>query len=446
VKRCLIFFLVLSLLLPACALGETVKKLPSCFQITYKVEERTQDGGRVFVSKEYISTRQAAADRAVNALVDAFDDQLNPHLQPDQGKNPRRNSRLDIHVVHSFSGQSSMSFLVLARESYKRVQQQSPIAALSFDMETGETITLSHLFPEDSEAWDVMAEYIEKELTDYFPHLDADPAALQALLTKDAIQNTPFMLGPVCLSLHYEAKTLYPNQPSLMRVTIPYAAFTGMMTEYGVKQTDNSMYRMVALTFDDGPTYTQTASLLNHLRHYGAPSTFFLVGDRIAEYKDIVLRENDENHSLQSHHFKHTDTTKSTPGRIQTYTKQFYEALTTLTGTAPIMLRPPYGLDEPFREARVNLPIIQWDVDTKDWTGKSSAGVLSVVKSETKHGSIILMHDIQEKTPESAKQVAKWLRENGFICVTVEDLFIHIGREMMPNQVYYSVKPPEDAQ
>ena len=189
----------------------------------------------------------------------------------------------------------------------------------------------------------------------------------------------------------------------------------------------------------------QTAALLNHLRHYSAPSTFFLVGDRIAEYKDIVLRENDENHSLQSHHFKHTDTTKSNPGRIQSYTKQFYQALSTLTGTTPIMLRPPYGLDEPFREAKVNLPIIQWDVDTKDWTGKTTAAVMSVVRNETRDGSIILMHDIQEKTPESAKQVAKWLKENGFICVTVEDLFLHFRQEMRPNAVYYSVKPNDQA-
>ena len=109
------------------------------------------------------------------------------------------------------------------------------------------------------------------------------------------------------------------------------------------------------------------------------------------------------------------------------------------------MLRPPYGLDEPFREAKVNLPIIQWDVDTKDWTGKTTAAVMSVVRNETRDGSIILMHDIQEKTPESAKQVAKWLKENGFICVTVEDLFLHFRQEMRPNAVYYSVKPNDQA-
>ena len=442
-KKLLAVFFAFLIILPFSAGAEKVKKLPDAFQITYQVKERLINSDQSFISKEYITTRQKSVDKIINAIVDEYDDEMSPGMK--KASNPRRNSRLDIHVVHSFSGQSAMSFLVLARETLNRNQLRSPFRCLSFDMATGEKITLSHLFPEDSEAWDVMAEAVYGTLSNYFPAIKADEKKLNALCTREALQNASFMLEPVCLSLFYEADVLYPGKPSIMRVSIPYTSFIGMMTEYGLKQTDNSMYRMVALTFDDGPTYSQTATLLNHLRHYGAPSTFFIVGDRIAEYEDIVLRTNDENHSLQSHHFKHTDTTKSTPARIQSYTKQFYDALSNLTGTVPRMLRPPYGLDHPFAQAKVNLPIIQWDVDTKDWTGKSSAGVLSVVKAETKDGSIILMHDIQEKTPESAKQVAKWLRDNGFMCVRVEDLFIHFGQEMRPNAVYYSVKQNEEA-
>jgi len=437
-KRFIALMLTLCMLLPVAAGAEKLTKLPDEFSISYKTLERMIHNNRSFISKEHVTTSQPAVDAIINAAVDAFDEDMGPKLP--KYDNPRRNSRLDIHVVHSFSGSSIMSFLVLARESHKRVQQQSPFQCFTFDMSTGEQVTLLDLFPADSAAWDVLAEAVYTQLDAYFPHLETDEEILRSLCTREALENTPFTMGPVSLMLHFEARTLYSKQPSLMRVRIPYNDLRSMMTEFGQQQTDNSMYRMVALTFDDGPSYSETAKLLNNLRHYGAVSTFFLVGDRISEYKDIVLRENDENHSLQSHHFKHTDTTKSTPARIQSYTKQFYDTLSKLTGTTPLMLRPPYGLDEPFREAKVNLPIIQWDVDTKDWTGKSSNGVLSVVKSDTKDGSIILMHDIKEKTPESAKLVAEWLRNNGYVCVTVEDLFEHFGVEMVPNRVYYSMK------
>lgn len=445
-KRAVSLLLVFLLTLPGACLGEKENALPAAFRVTYETIERLQDGKKSFVSKEHIKTAQPAVDAAINALADALDAQYSPFLRADPGGNPRRNSRLDIHIVHSVSGQSAVSFLVLARESYKRAQVQSPFACRAYDMDTGAEITLADLFPEDSEAWDLLAEAAESALRAYFPNEAPDEAALAALCSREGIEKAAFMLGPVCLSLHYEARAVYPGHASLLRVTVPYAALLGMMTDYGRRQTDNSMYKMVALTFDDGPTYSTTAALLNQLRWAGAQATFFLVGDRIPEYEDIVLRENDENHSLQSHHFKHTDTTKSTPGRIQTYTQRFNETLSALTGALPRMLRAPYGLYEPFIKAGVSLPMIQWDVDTKDWTGKSSAAVLGVVKADTKDGSILLMHDIEEKTPESAKLVLEWLKNKGYLCVTVEDLFQHFSQPMEAGRCYYSVKQNPEAE
>ena len=439
-KRFFVCLLALALLLPGMGRAEKASAFPAFFQVKYKVEERKFNSDRCFVSKEHVTTALPQVDEEVNALVDGFDDAMAGQMTPDKGKNPKRNSRLDIHVVNTRSGESALSFLVLARETYQRKQKQSPIAGRVYDMATGQKITLNDLFSEDSEAWAVLADAVREQLNAYFPAQTADPEALNALCTREALLETPFMLGPVCLSLHYEARTLYPKQGSLMRVTVPYSALKGMMTEYGRKQTDNSNYKMVALTFDDGPAHTTTATLLNNLRHNGAQATFFIVGDRIEEHAYIVLRENDENHSIQSHHFKHTDTSKSTIGRIQSYTEKMYKAMTETFGLGPLMLRAPYGIFDYFIKAKVNLPLIEWDVDTKDWTGKSSAAVLNVVKKEVKEGSIILMHDIKDHTPESGRLAAEWLYDNGYMCVTVEDLFMNYGQEMVPNKIYYRVK------
>lgn len=440
-KRFCAWVLMLLLLLPGMGLAEKAESFPAFFQVKYKVEERKFNSDRCFVSKEHITTALNQVDEEINALVDGFDEVMAGQMTPDKDKNPKRNSRLDIHVVNTRSGESALSFLVMARESYRRKQKQSPIAGRVYDMATGQKITLNDLFPEESEAWNVLSEAVREQLNAYFPAQEADPAALSALCTRKALLETPFMLGPVCLSLHYEAKVLYPQQGSLMRVTVPYSSLRGMMTEYGQKQTDNSNYKMVALTFDDGPAHTTTATLLNNLRHCGAQATFFIVGDRIEEHAYIVLRENDENHSVQSHHFKHTDTSKSTIGRIQSYTEKMYKVMTETFGLGPLMLRAPYGIFDYFIKAKVNLPFIEWDVDTKDWTGKSSAAVLNVVKKEVKEGSIILMHDIKDNTPESGRLAAEWLYNNGYMCVTVEDLFMNYGKEMKPNKVYYRVNP-----
>ena len=347
-KRFFVCLLTLALLLPGMGRAEKASGFPAFFQVKYQVKERKFNSDRCFVSKEYVTTALSQVDEEINALVDGFDDAMAGQMTPDKGKNPKRNSRLDIHVVNTRSGESALSFLVLARETYQRKQKQSPIAGRVYDMATGQKITLNDLFPEDSEAWAVLADAVREQLNAYFPAQTADPEALNALCTREALLETPFMLGPVCLSLHYEARMLYPKQGSLMRVTVPYSALKGMMTEYGRKQTDNSNYKMVALTFDDGPAHTTTATLLNNLRHNGAQATFFIVGDRIEEHAYIVLRENDENHSIQSHHFKHTDTSKSTIGRIQSYTEKMYKAMTETFGLGPLMLRAPYGIFDYF--------------------------------------------------------------------------------------------------
>ena len=104
-------------------------------------------------------------------------------------------------------------------------------------------------------------------------------------------------------------------------------------------------------------------------------------------------------------------------------------------------MRPPYGTWRPFVKAGVNLPQILWDVDTKDWTDKSPKAVLNTVKRDTKHGSIILMHDIGDNTYKSVDLITEWLREENYLCVTVEDLFHHTGRELEPGKSYTDAIP-----
>ena len=439
-KRLIAWALMAALLLPGAALARE-SALPQAFRVKYKVNERKINRERSFISKEYVTTARKDVDEAINGLVDAFDAEYAPQMEPDKSSapKPRLNSRLDIHVVHSVSGESCVSFLVLARDIRYNVQRRSPFTTRVYDMTDGRLIRLSDLFPENSRAWQVLAEAVRAQLSAYFPDEAADQAALDALCAPEALARAEFMLGPVCLSLHYEARALYPDHATLMQVRVPYSALRGMMTEYGEKQTDNAGYKMVALTFDDGPSSTNTAVLLNNLRHAGVEATFFLIGKNILEYPQMVMRENDENHSLQCHTFDHKDASGMSREAILANMERFTAALVDAVGTVPVMMRAPRGVFTPFVEADVSLGMIHWGVDTKDWTGKSSSAVLSAVKKEVHSGSIVLMHDIKDNTPEAAKMAAEWLFDQGYLCVTVQDLFLHYEKEMIPNKVYYTV-------
>ena len=179
-----LLMILMMLSLPLSCLAEKANSFPACFQVTYTVSERKTNNDQSFVSKEYVNTTQPEVDQEINGLVDAFDAQCTPLLQ--RTANPRRNSRLDIHVVHTQSGDSCMSFMVLARESYNRQQLQSPFACRVYDMASGEQVSLVDILGEDSEAWDVIAEIAYYELDSYFPNQEADAAVLNALCRKEA--------------------------------------------------------------------------------------------------------------------------------------------------------------------------------------------------------------------------------------------------------------------
>lgn len=63
--------------------------------------------------------------------------------------------------------------------------------------------------------------------------------------------------------------------------------------------------RVVYLTFDDGPTESNTFDILDVLDERGIGASFFVVGNRIGQYKDRIKAIVDRGHVLACHSFTH---------------------------------------------------------------------------------------------------------------------------------------------
>ena len=63
--------------------------------------------------------------------------------------------------------------------------------------------------------------------------------------------------------------------------------------------------KYIALTFDDGPRQGTTDRLLDGLKERGASATFFVVGERIGENQDLLLRMQSEGHQVGNHTWSH---------------------------------------------------------------------------------------------------------------------------------------------
>jgi len=88
-------------------------------------------------------------------------------------------------------------------------------------------------------------------------------------------------------------------------------------------------------------------------------------------------------------------------------------------------------------KAKVGWSYIQWSVDTYDWRGRSTSLIMSKTKKQFTDGDIVLMHDIKDNTPNTAKVMAEWLYEQGYMLLTVDELFAKDGVTLEPDTVYF---------
>lgn len=417
--------------------AEQLASVPAIFDVSYDVKERKENNNRRFVSKEYLQTTNARVNEELKALADDLDERLLPVMQDDPKKNPRRNSRLDIEAVHTLTGQSWMSVLLLGRVSFNRAQVCSPFYTRTWDLQTGERVLLTDIFPADSPAWDFLASRVREHVSGLFPQDARNPQAVEALCTRDAIQNADFTLSAMELTLHYTADQVYEGRPCLMHVRFFYDELWPWMTEEARRQTDNSAYKVVAITCDDGPAYAETANALTNFRREGIRATFFTVGKRVAGNPDILLREFDQNHIIASHTYNHWSGYSEKPETRLKELSDHNALLETLTGEHVTLFRAPGGTYPPWVEAGIGLPIIQWSVDTYDYTGKAANKIFYSIRNNVQDGDVILSHDSGKQMYKSIPLFAKWFRQNGYLAVTVEELARMNGVNMQPNVVYY---------
>lgn len=182
----------------------------------------------------------------------------------------------------------------------------------------------------------------------------------------------------------------------------------------------------IAMTFDDGPSATLTPKLLDLLAAHHVKATFFVIGENVAEYPDIVARAAREGHEIASHSWSHPNLAKMSDEGVRRQLRQTDEAIKNATGTRPTLFRPPYGsITE--REKRwihdeFGYQIVLWDVDPYDWKRPGPAVVRNRILQETRPGSIVLSHDIHPGTIEAMPSTFDALEAKGFKFVTVSEL------------------------
>lgn len=192
---------------------------------------------------------------------------------------------------------------------------------------------------------------------------------------------------------------------------------------------------MIALTFDDGPgKYTQ--ELLECLVENDAKATFYMLGQNVEQYPDIVKQMKESGMELSNHTYDHKMLDKLSGAKITEEIEKTNDAIQEAAGVLPDTLRPPGGSYNQQVQQLAGMPIVKWSIDTKDWATKSEDQTYQCVMDNATDGSIVLMHDIHEWSVKAAMRMIPELRAKGFKLVTVSELAKAKGITLEDGEVY----------
>lgn len=197
--------------------------------------------------------------------------------------------------------------------------------------------------------------------------------------------------------------------------------------------------KLVALTFDDGPSeYTQR--ILRTLKQYDSVATFFVIGNRVELYSDAVLEASSLGCEIGNHTYEHKVLTELNAEQIWLQIFKTNEAVQKLTGQTPELMRPPCGFDNGTTNRIISMPLILWSIDTKDWETKNSYSSIQTVLQNVKDGDIVLMHDMYEASAEAVETIVPSLIAEGYQLVTISELAECRGIILQEGEEYSSFR------
>ncbi|MBQ8322575.1 MAG: polysaccharide deacetylase family protein [Clostridia bacterium] len=124
---------------------------------------------------------------------------------------------------------------------------------------------------------------------------------------------------------------------------------------------------------------------------------------------------------MGNHTYAHLDLTTLSDADLQTEIDRTDELLSTVDNKPRHLLRPPFGkADERIKKAEA--PVIDWTIDTLDWTGTSSDKIYETVFSQKFDGAIVLMHDGYENTVDALKRLLPDLKAAGYQVTSVSQM------------------------
>lgn len=184
--------------------------------------------------------------------------------------------------------------------------------------------------------------------------------------------------------------------------------------------------KVVAITFDDGPTQ-QVEDILPILEKYDARATFFLIGNEIEKNPEAAQMIARAGHQIGNHTYSHNRMVLKSASFIEEEIEKTNTLIVNAGFIGEIDFRPPNGkklLALPYYLDQQNIDTITWNLEPDTYYTKSSDKI-NYVKKTVRPGSIILLHPMYDNTGEGLKTlegILKALSTEGYKFITINEL------------------------
>jgi peptidoglycan-N-acetylglucosamine deacetylase len=211
--------------------------------------------------------------------------------------------------------------------------------------------------------------------------------------------------------------------------TVPAAPLSSGCVAAGaqVRRSATTTRKVVALTFDDGPS-DFTPAILRILGANDVPATFFEIGRNMTGREDLMRQVIAAGDEIGDHTFDHIDLPPLSTTKARDQLSKTQAKILRTTGYHTCMYRPPHGN----YNARTNtiarklgLLTILWSVDTKDFTMPGTDAIYQSAVNGAKPGAIILMHEgggNRSETVAALPHIIATLKARGYQFQTVSQL------------------------
>jgi len=227
--------------------------------------------------------------------------------------------------------------------------------------------------------------------------------------------------------------------PSFL-ICVAFILFTVFFDQAVIVRRDTiyrvpSSSKVVALTFDDGPSLEWTPKILDELKKAKIKATFFMLGSHVEKYPEVARRVAQEGHEIGNHTYDHHVLIYYKPQELDREIRDAERVIKDITGVKTKYFRPPKAWltgREKEQIKAMGYQTVLWSLNSKDWVTFHDKQITSYILRHIRPGDIILFHDSggvflpeggnRKQTVKTIPRLAEKLKEKGYRFVTLSEL------------------------